>query len=65
MSENRTTQPFSISELREAFVHGFSQSGEGWNGEYPFDENYAEIDNALDGAFKEFAQMILDRSSRD
>ena len=43
------------AELRKAFMAGFESSHEGFNGEYPFDYDEAQIDNALDGAFKEWS----------
>ena len=29
--------------FKEGFLAGFMASGEGWNGEYPFDQNAVEV----------------------
>lgn len=40
--------------FKEGFLAGFMASGEGWNGEYPFDQNSAEVED------HEFVQACCD-----
>ena len=44
------------AKLFEAFVAGFQESGEGWNGEYPFDDRGIDIaaDDDIKAAFREW-----------
>lgn len=43
-------------DLYKAFVAGFQSSGEGWNGEYPFDDHGEEVaaDEGVQSAFAEW-----------
>lgn len=45
-----------LAELRRAFVGGFNVSAQGWNGEFPYDNNEEQIDKHLDVHFEKWSK---------
>jgi hypothetical protein len=57
--------PSVPTEIEAAFIAGFRSSGEGWNGEYPFegvaDDDFAPVRKAAK-AFVEAAKAYIDKA---